>query len=49
MIYEAKNPIPYSDQSQNKRIFSFKILDVLFDEKVCNLVYMQDITEVYKE
>ena len=30
-------------------IVSFKILDVLFDEQVCNLVYMQDLSEVYKE
>ena len=22
---------------------------MLFDEQVCNLVYMQDLTEVYKE
>ena len=49
MIYEVENPNLYSDQSQKKRIFSFQILDVLFEEQVCNLVYMQDLTEVYKE
>ena len=26
-----------------------KTLDVLYDEQVCNLVYMQDISTVYKE
>ena len=49
MIYEVESPNPYSDESQKKRIFYFKILDVLFNEQVCNLVYMQDLTEVYKE
>ena len=49
MIFEVENPSQYSEQSQKLRIFSFKILDVLFNEQVCNLVYMQDITEVYKE
>ena len=49
MIYEVENPNLYSDPSQKNKIFSIKILDVLFEEQVCNLVYMQDLTEVYKE
>ena len=43
-----KSPNNYSNDSGRESIFKIKILDVLFDNKVCNLVYMKDITKLFK-
>ena len=31
------------------KLVQIKVLDVLYDDQICNLVYMQDITNVYQE
>ena len=43
-IYEVRDPNPYSATSGKKKIIQVKILEVLYDEQVCNLVFMQDLT-----
>ena len=39
------NPNPYSEEESSKTV-RIKILDVLFDDRVCSLVYMQDLTQI---
>ena len=46
---ESKDNHDVSNSQGETKIVLIKILDVLFDEKVCNLVYMQDLTKLYLE
>ena len=41
-IFNAKDPNPYSDAKMKR--FQIKVIDVLFNEQICNLVHMQDIS-----
>ena len=34
---------------EKTKYVQIEILDILFNEQVCNLVYMQDVTQIYKE
>ena len=34
---------------EKTKYVQIEILDILFNEQVCNLVYMQDVTDIYKE
>lgn len=43
-----QNPNIYNDQSDQTNFVQVKLLDVLFAEEVCNLVYMQDITSLFR-
>lgn len=47
-IYRVKNPNPYSSDDTIKLV-QIKVLDVIFDEDVCNLVYIRDVTKTYRE
>lgn len=40
----VNDPNPYSEHKE--KTVSINILDVLYDEQICNLVYMQDITQI---
>ena len=46
--FEVVDPNPYAEASEPKMV-QIAILDVLFDNQVCNLVYMQDLTEIAKK
>ena len=41
------DPNPYAENTNQMKIVQVKILEVLFNDQVCNLVYMQDLTQVY--
>ena len=44
------DPNPYAAAiSGSVKYVQIKILDILFDDQLCNLVYMQDVSQVYKE
>ena len=34
---------------QEPRVVEFRLIDVLFNEEVCSLVYMQDVTKLLSE
>ena len=49
-----KTPNPYASVDSNTgvsevRSLQFKILDVLYNNQICSLVYMQDITSVIND
>ena len=51
-IFEVQNANMHKYSQQNsaeKRTVRIKIFDVLYNDQVCNLVYMQDISQVMKE
>ena len=39
-IFSVIDPNPYVEKSGERKIVQIKILEVLYDEQVCNLVYM---------
>ena len=49
--YEVLDPNPYSqyDSGDSKKIVCVKVLDVIFEDEVCSLIYMQDLTQFHKE
>ena len=49
MRYEVDNPNPYSLQDHGTKFLQVKILEILYNEQVCNLVYMQDFTGIFRE
>ena len=49
MIYEVADPNAYAASTGQVKYVQIKLLDILYDDKVCNLVYMQDVTQVYRE
>lgn len=46
----VKNANPYSDPNEedSTKTVSVKIIDVLFDNQVCSLVYISDSTQILK-
>lgn len=49
MLFEVESANQYSEKEDKKRVVQIKILDVLYNDQVCDLIYMQDITKVYRE
>ena len=49
MIYKVDNPNPYALQEEVTKFMQIEIVDILYNEQVCNLIYMQDVTEIYKD
>jgi len=43
----VNSPNLYADGKQ--QVVQIKIMDVLFNEQVCHMVYMQDISSMHKE
>ena len=56
-FFKVSNPNPYatlndaswSVSSNNDKMFQLKIMDVLFNNHICSLVYMHDITSVMNQ
>ena len=48
-IYEVLNPNPYDESFNQKKFVQIKVLNILYNDQVCNLVYIKDITSVYIE
>lgn len=46
--FEVQEPNSYEHEGDKKKIVQIKILDILFDDQVCSLLYMQDLTK-FKE
>ena len=40
MRFEVDNPDPYSLQDEQTKFMQIKVIDFLYNEQVCNLVYM---------
>ena len=40
----VQNQNPYSGEKDSVKTVSVRILEVLFDDQPCNLLYMQDLT-----
>ena len=47
-MYKVKNPNPYCDDKESQKVMQIKILEILYNEEICNLIYMQDISSVYQ-
>ena len=44
LTFWVRNPNPYSGDKDSISTVSIRILEVLFDDQPCSLVYMQDLT-----
>ena len=44
-----KEPNPYAENTEQTKIVQIKVIEVLYNDQVCNLVYMHDLTQLYKE
>jgi len=47
--FEVTEPNLYENDADKKKTVQIKILDVLFDDQICSLVYMQDLTKFKEE
>lgn len=48
MFQVTKAANPYASQEESSRTINIKLLDVLYNDRICSLVYMQDLTSVQK-
>ena len=48
-IFEVIKANPYEEIDKQKKYVQIKVLDVLFNDQVCNLVFIKDITYVYEK
>jgi len=47
--YEVFLPSSTEENKIEKKIVQIKILDILFDDQICYLVYMQDLTKFVED
>ena len=47
--YEVRSENPYVPEDEKTKTVSVRLLDVLFDNQVCNLVYIQDVTSFFEQ
>ena len=45
--FEVEQPNPYS--TEERKVVQIQVLDVLYNNEVCNLIYMQDVTKLVDE
>ena len=43
------SPNRYEISEDSQKIVQINILDVIFDNKICNLIYIHDITKFFKK
>ena len=48
LIYKAASPNAYAVEQEAHQTISIKIFEVLFNERLCDLVYLQDLTSALK-
>ena len=48
-IYEVNNADPYAESFQKAMIVKIRIFDVFYNEQVCSLVHIQDLTLFYRD
>ena len=49
MLFEVKSANRYEDAQDSKKVVQISILDVVFDNKVSDLIYMRDVTHLVKK
>ena len=47
--FQVEAPNSYESDASGKKIVQIKLLEVLFLEQVCTLVFMQDLTKFVKD
>ena len=47
--FVVDSPNEYEDSNEQHKVVSLSILDVVYDNKVCHLVYMRDVTSFIKK
>ena len=46
--FVVNQPNKYEPEADSQKIVQVHILDIIFDNKICNLTYMHDITQIVK-
>ncbi len=47
--FTVNKPNKYEADGDSQKLVQLKILDILFKRKICNLVYIRDVTRLNKD